>query len=565
MTRAEVTPVQAMGSGRVVALMAAISRALAEGEGVDATLQGCAEALVRQLGAVFARVWLCRPDDVLQLRASAGLYTRLDGSHSRIRVGELKIGRIAAERRPHLTNAVLDDPSVDDKAWARREGMVAFAGYPLLVERRTVGVMALFAREPLSADVLEALAAIADAVAQYVERARAEADLRRAHDLLERRVEEGARQLATLLEVGRELASTHELGPLLGSLLGRLQAVVAYDGAAILLREGEELCYAAVGGPDRWEEARHVRYPLADFQPAWERLRRDEPILVGDVLDETPDARLFRSNTAGETGLEFIRSLLWVPLVVRGGIIGLLSIARSVPHAFTPPDAELALAIARQAAVAIENARLHERARDAAVLEERQRLARELHDSVTQALYSLKLYAEAAGRQLDAGDRSTAREHLREVRASAGEALAEMRLLLHELRPPLLREHGLGPALRARLAAVEGRSGLATDARLDEAVRLPAAVEQDLYRIAQEALNNVLKHARASRVTLAFGVADGYARLEVSDDGAGFDPDRPAGGLGLAGIRERAAHVGGVLRIESAPGAGTRIVVEVPR
>jgi signal transduction histidine kinase len=558
--------VQATGGGRVVALTTAISRALAEGRGVDATLQDCAEALVRHLGAAFARVWLCRPDDdVLELRASAGLYTRLDGSHSRIRVGELKIGRIAAERSPHLTNAVLDDPSVDDKAWARREGMVAFAGYPLLVDGRIVGVMALFAREPLSADVLEALAAVADAVAQYVERARAEAELRRAHDLLERRVEEGTRQLATLLEVGRELASTHELGPLLGSLLGRLKAVVDYDGAAILLQEGEDLCYAAIGGPDRWEEARNVRYPVARILPAWERLRRDEPILVGDVLDETPDARLFRANTAGETGLEFIRSLLWVPLVVRERIIGLLSIARGAPHAFSPPDAELALAIARQAAVAIENARLHERARDAAVLEERQRLARELHDSVTQALYSLKLYAEAAGRQLDAGDPNTAREHLREVRASAGEALAEMRLLLHELRPPLLREHGLGAALRARLAAVEGRSGLTTEARLDEGTRLAAAVEQELYRIAQEALNNVLKHARASRVTLAFEAADGCARLEVADDGAGFDPDRPAGGLGLAGMRERAAHLGGALRVESAPGMGTRIVVEVPR
>jgi signal transduction histidine kinase len=215
--------------------------------------------------------------------------------------------------------------------------------------------------------------------------------------------------------------------------------------------------------------------------------------------------------------------------------------------------------------VAIENARLHERARDAAVLEERQRLARELHDSVTQALYSLKLYAEAAARQLDAGDPSKAREHLRDVRTSAAEAFAEMRLLLHELRPPLLREHGLGPALRARLAAVEGRSGLTIEARLGDDIRLPVPVEQELYRVAQEALNNVLKHARASRVTLAFEAADGRARLEVADDGAGFDPDRPGGGLGLAGMRERAAHVKGVLRIESAPGAGTRIVVEVPR
>lgn len=562
--RTEVTPLPAMEERQIVALMGDVSVALARGGVEDAVLQRCADALVSHLGAVFARIWLLPPDtNVLQLRASAGRYTHLDGAHSRIRLGEKKIGRIAAERRPHLSNAVRGDPLVDDQTWAEQEGIVAFAGYPLLVAGRAVGVMALFACEPLAEDILEALASVADTIAQYVERERAEAELRWANAQLERRVEERARQLTTLLEVGRELASTLELRPLLVSLIERLKGVVDYVGAAILLQDGDDLRYGALGGPDRWDEAQHVRYPIERFGSAWERLRRDEPVIIDDVRDESPDARAFRALTAGETALEFIHSLMWVPLVVKGQIIGVLSIARSSSHAFLLDEAGLALAIAHQAAVAIENARLHERAREAAVLEERQRLARELHDSVTQALYSVKLYAEAASRQLGAGELETTQAHLRDLRATANDALGEMRLLLFELRPPRLTEAGLAAALRERLLAVEERAGLITELRLDEQVNLPVSFEQDVYRVALEALNNVLKHAQASRVTVTLETIDGGVRLRVVDDGIGFDPDQPGGGLGLEGMQQRAACLGGLLQICSAPGAGTQILLEV--
>jgi len=137
-------------------------------------------------------------------------------------------------------------------------------------------------------------------------------------------------------------------------------------------------------------------------------------------------------------------------------------------------------------------------------------------------------------------------------------------VLLFERRPSPLADHGLGAALRARLATVESRSGLAAEVRVDEMIRLPAHVESDLYRVAQEALNNVLKHAHASRVTVVLEVADGRVRLEITDDGDGFRTAEPGGGLGLTGMRERAEQLGGALCLESAPGAGTRVVVEVP-
>jgi PAS domain S-box-containing protein len=148
-------------------------------------LQSCTEAIVRRLGAAFARIWtLDETGLILELQASAGLYTRLDGTYRRVRVGERKIGAIAAERRAHLTNDVPNDPRIGDPAWARRERMVAFAGYPLLVDDRLVGVMALFARQPLGDDTLAALASVADAIALGIERKRAEAALRESEERL---------------------------------------------------------------------------------------------------------------------------------------------------------------------------------------------------------------------------------------------------------------------------------------------------------------------------------------------------------------------------------------------
>jgi PAS domain S-box-containing protein len=172
----EIRAAQARQAGVRAEVSAALSKTTHSGE----ILRGCAEAIVRHLDAAFARIWTLNEEkNLLELKASAGMYTHLDGPHSRIQVGKLKIGLIAEEKKPHLTNDVPNDPRVSDKAWAKTEGMISFAGYPLIVQDRVVGVMAMFARQRLSSGTLDTLASVADSIAQGIERKRTEEALRK--------------------------------------------------------------------------------------------------------------------------------------------------------------------------------------------------------------------------------------------------------------------------------------------------------------------------------------------------------------------------------------------------
>lgn len=215
--------------------------------------------------------------------------------------------------------------------------------------------------------------------------------------------------------------------------------------------------------------------------------------------------------------------------------------------------------------IAVENARLYERAEQAAAITERSRLARELHDSVTQLIYSVTLYAEAAAELLGSGETQTAIEHLRELRDTAQEALREMRLLIFELRRPTLEKSGLAGALQARLDAVESRGGMHAELRVEGVEHLQRLLQEELYNIAQEALNNALKHAHANYVQIRLRFEAAKTELEVSDDGVGFEHsiEQRGGGFGISGMKERAQKIGGTLEIQTAPGKGTKVIISV--
>jgi signal transduction histidine kinase len=202
---------------------------------------------------------------------------------------------------------------------------------------------------------------------------------------------------------------------------------------------------------------------------------------------------------------------------------------------------------------------------DLAVSEERSRLARELHDSVAQLLYSVTLYAEAAAELLDSGETQTAAAHLRELRDTAQEALREMRLLIFELHRPALEKSGLAAALQARLDAVERRGGMVAELLVEGSEQLPPQIQAELYNIAQEALNNALKHAHANSIRIHLQFNQSETEMEISDDGVGFEPGMggTTGGFGIPGMRERSQKIGGTLQIDTSLGKGTSIVVRV--
>jgi signal transduction histidine kinase len=232
---------------------------------------------------------------------------------------------------------------------------------------------------------------------------------------------------------------------------------------------------------------------------------------------------------------------------------------------YTEEHAQIVTAIAHQAAIAIDNARLYEQAQQLAAVEERQRLARELHDSVSQALYGIALGARTARTLLDR-DPTRAIQPVDYVLQLAEAGLAEMRALIFELRPESLEQEGLVAAIEKQVAATAARYGIEVLADLGEEPALVMSDKQVFYRIGQEALHNVVKHAHASKVEVRLQRHNGTLALEVTDNGVGFESDGSfPGHMGLVSMRERAASIGARLKVHSEPGTGTSITLEADR
>jgi signal transduction histidine kinase len=259
-----------------------------------------------------------------------------------------------------------------------------------------------------------------------------------------------------------------------------------------------------------------------------------------------------------------LTDFLGMPILHGDEILGTLFLAnKRTPGGFTAADEELLRLLAAHAAIALVNARLYECNRELSIVAERHRIARELHDAVTQKLFSLRLTADAAA-MLVTRDAARAAAELDTVRRLAAEATEELRAIVVGLRPVDLAGDGLDTALRKQADLLDRVHVPAVRFAGGPVPRLPAVREEAAYRIAQEAMHNALRHAEPGRITIDVRSGDGSLVLEVTDDGRGFDPLTPTGRFGLASMRERARAAGGRLEVLSRPGAGTTVRLVVP-
>jgi signal transduction histidine kinase len=380
------------------------------------------------------------------------------------------------------------------------------------------------------------------------------------------------RRLATFARTASTLVDEGSMQNVLDKVAAAVLAPTGAVACALVLIDPETHAFVMAGtaghGDEylrRMEESRRLGAPLLTLQ-VYESRR---PVLRRDVADLVTDPRF---EPMRDLVLEARwRSVIGVPLVARDAELG--SLTTFYPASYDPDDDDISFltAMAEQAAVAVENARLLAAVQDKGALEERHRLARDLHDSVSQALFSMNLQARALEMALEqAGGDPAGRvaRGLAELRTLTQGALAEMRALIFQLRPEALHEEGLVAAVRKHAAAVTAREGVRIAVHA-EADRLPLAepTEAELFRVVQEAVHNSVKHGHPDQVDIWVNPdpdAPSTLVVEIGDDGVGFDPDVPhPGHLGLDSMRERTERLGGRLLIDSSD-AGSRVRAVCP-
>jgi signal transduction histidine kinase len=473
------------------------------------------------------------------------------------RIGELPHGRGILGVLIHDAQTLrLHDLTTDPRAVGfppHHPPMRTFLGVPILLRGVAYGNLYLTEKEngdDFSAEDEEVVTLLAAQAAVAVENAR-----------LYESATRWLAQLESLTEVGNALAGETELGPLLELIATRLRELIEADAVLIMLPTPTGgLRVEAAAGPQA-EELRGTYLALGGSKSG-RVLERRRSERVDSPLDDTEIDR----DVAHRLGM---RSGLFVPMTVSDRPIGVIAAhnKRAADPRFTEEDLRVAETFAARAAVAVD---LADRvARDALrrVVEaqelERRRLARELHDETGGALTTILLGLK---RVEDAATKEAAAKATTELREEIVQTLQAVRRLAVELRPKALDDFGLVPALERLAEAFGGESGLKVDVEANVGdTRLPAEVETALYRIAQEALTNVAKHAGAEHVSVVVTRRDGSVNVVVEDDGRGFGARGSDGdGLGLVGMKERVGLLGGRLAIESTEGSGTTIVAEVP-
>ena len=379
------------------------------------------------------------------------------------------------------------------------------------------------------------------------------------------------REVALLLDIIAATSSGPGVEPMAAAVARMITAATASDVCFVhVLDDTDQSLTLAGATPPFDEQVGRIRMPLGSGVSGWVASHR-EPVVIAH--DKEADPRYV--PIAALRGKDFT-SMASVPMETEpGGLVGVLNVHTIERRDFTPRDIELLLVIGRLIAGSLHQARLHrqlatrERAHEdfaeqviAAQESERRRLAGDIHDGISQRLVGLTYRLDAAARAIDDADQASAAEQMEKARDLVDLTLAEARSAISGLRPPILDDLGLAgglASLAASIPEVDLQLNLADD-------RLPEHIEVALYRIAQECAQNVVKHSRALVATVTFAVVDGMARLEVTDNGVGFEaaPGARSVGYGMLSMAERAELVGGALVVQSRPGGGTTVTVTVP-
>jgi signal transduction histidine kinase len=352
------------------------------------------------------------------------------------------------------------------------------------------------------------------------------------------------------------IGSTLDLGKVLDKILDNLGQVTPYDGANVLLIEADLVRIVRQRGYSNTtvdNTSLKQRIPSAKLAILQQLIEMGKPVAIAD----TSSSPLW----IGFPDFKWVNSNVIAPIRSNGKILGFLSLDSATPGYFTQVHAERLQSFADQAAIAIQNARLLDRAKRAAVLAERNRLANELHDTISQTLWSLILISERLPAIWET-NREKGRESLATVHHLAQSALEEMRALLLELRPSALKDEKLGDLIRQVATIIAKRSGLELVVRIEGQQPVPPEVHFVLYRVVQEALNNVAHHALASQIEIYFNSDVDRLELSIQDDGLGFEPDEVGlNHLGLSIMKDRVENIGGSIETISHKGKGTLIKV----
>jgi PAS domain S-box-containing protein len=403
---------------------------------------------------------------------------------------------------------------------------------------------------------LQGIKTLLGIVLDITERKRAEEKIQLLNIEMERRVAERSWQLSTLLDLAFLVSHPENPENIFLPALERLVEIGGLDAVCIHIYSDDRRYLrleAQIGLETDEADLMQLTLP-SGFFAAW--LSRPKDALIFSGLE--PDAFLSESLRPDR-----LHSCVFTQLVARGEVLGILSCYRQEVHTFTLEEVSLLVAVAEQLGISLENQRLRQAAEQAAITTERRRLARDLHDSITQSLYGLTLFTRSSQDALREGDQEKLVVSLEQIEANALIALKEMRLLLFQMQPQGL-EAGFLNGINARFDLVERRLGVQATCQVDEQIPLSTETEAALYRIALEALNNSLKHAQASHVHVSLEQVNGTIVMEILDDGMGFDiASEPvvsrSAGMGILNMHDRAAELNGNLEVYSSPGQGTRV------